>query len=43
MITVKEKIRLIEACFGKSKLSGDNKNVVVFFLFVSLKEKISLN
>mgnify|MGYP001376439299 CR=1 FL=1 len=30
MITVKEKIRLIEACFGKSKLSNDNKNIVVF-------------
>jgi len=30
MITVKEKIRLIESCFGKSKLSNDNKNIVVF-------------
>ena len=30
MITVKEKIRLIESCFGKSKLSADNKNIVVF-------------
>lgn len=30
MITVKEKIRLIEGCFGKSKISSDNKNVVVF-------------
>ena len=30
MITVKEKIRLIEACFGKSKLSNDNKNAIVF-------------
>ena len=30
MITVKEKIRLIEACFGKSKISNDNKNIVVF-------------
>jgi hypothetical protein len=30
MITVKEKIRLIEACFGKSKLSNDNKNIIVF-------------
>ena len=30
MITVKEKIRLIESCFGKSKLSADNKNAVVF-------------
>ena len=30
MITVKEKIRLIESCFGKSKLSADNKNVIVF-------------
>ena len=30
MITVKEKIRLVESCFGKSKLSGDNKNIIVF-------------
>ena len=30
MITVKEKIRLIESCFGKSKISNDNKNIVVF-------------
>jgi DNA primase len=30
MITVKEKIRLIESCFGKAKLSNDNKNVVAF-------------
>ena len=30
MITVKEKIRLIESCFGKAKLSNDNKNVIVF-------------
>ena len=30
MITVKEKIRLIESCFGKSKLSADNRNIVVF-------------
>jgi len=30
MITVKEKIRLIESCFGKSKLSADNKNAIVF-------------
>ena len=30
MITVKEKIRLIESCFGKSKLSNDNKNAIVF-------------
>ena len=30
MITVKEKIRLIESCFGKSKISNDNKNVIVF-------------
>ena len=30
MITVKEKIRLIESCFGKSRLSNDNKNIVVF-------------
>jgi DNA primase len=30
MITVKEKIRLVESCFGKSKLSNDNKNIVVF-------------
>jgi len=30
MITVKEKIRLVESCFGKAKLSGDNKNIVVF-------------
>jgi len=30
MITVKEKIRLVESCFGKSKLSNDNKNIIVF-------------
>jgi len=30
MITVKEKIRLVESCFGKSKISADNKNIVVF-------------
>jgi DNA primase len=30
MITVKEKIRLIEACFGMVKIANDNKNVVVF-------------
>jgi DNA primase len=30
MITVKEKIRLVEACFGQSKLSNDNKNIIVF-------------
>jgi DNA primase len=30
MITVKEKIRLIEACFGNAKLTNDNKNAVVF-------------
>ena len=30
MITVKEKIRLIEACFGSAKLTADNKNAVVF-------------
>ena len=30
MITVKEKIRLIESCFGKSRISNDNKNVIVF-------------
>ena len=30
MITVKEKIRLVESCFGKSKISADNKNIIVF-------------
>lgn len=30
MITVKEKIRLVEACFGKSKISNDNKNIIIF-------------
>ena len=30
MITVKEKIRLVESCFGKSRLSNDNKNIIVF-------------
>lgn len=30
MITVKEKIRLIEACFGNAKITADNKNAVVF-------------
>jgi hypothetical protein len=30
MITVKEKIRLIESCFGKSRLTADNKNVIVY-------------
>ena len=30
MITVKEKIRLIEACFGEARLTNDNKNAVVF-------------
>ena len=30
MITVKEKVRLIEACFGKAKIANDNKNVVVY-------------
>lgn len=30
MITVKEKIRLIEACFGEAKLTADGKNAVVF-------------
>ena len=30
MITVKEKLRLIESCFGEAKLTNDNKNAVVF-------------
>jgi len=30
MITVKEKIRLIESCFGSAKITADNKNAVVF-------------
>jgi len=30
MITVKEKIRVIEACFGKARITNDNKNIVVF-------------
>jgi DNA primase len=30
MITVKEKIRLIEACFGEARITNDNKNAVVF-------------
>lgn len=30
MITVKEKIRLIEACFGETRITADNKNAVVF-------------
>lgn len=30
MITVKEKIRLIESCFGTAKITADNKNAVVF-------------
>ena len=30
MVTVKEKIRLIESCFGRSRMSADNKNTVVF-------------
>ena len=30
MITVKEKIRLIESCFGDAKITNDNKNAVVY-------------
>lgn len=30
MVTVKEKIRLIEACFGNAKMTADSKNAVVF-------------
>ena len=30
MITVKEKIRLIESCFGEARITADNKNAVVF-------------
>ena len=30
MITVKEKIRLIESCFGSAKITNDNKNAVIF-------------
>ena len=30
MITVKEKIRLIESCFGQAKITADSKNAVVF-------------
>jgi DNA primase len=30
MITTKEKIRLIESCFGDAKLTADGKNAVVF-------------
>ena len=33
MITVKEKIRLIESCFGDAKITHDNKNAVVFCPF----------
>lgn len=39
MITVKEKIRLIESCFGKSKMSGDNKNLIVFCPVCKSKNK----
>tara|TARA_R110001583_G_scaffold173853_9_gene327942 strand:+ start:1952 stop:2914 length:963 start_codon:yes stop_codon:yes gene_type:complete len=30
MVTVKEKIRLIESCFGEAKMTNDSKNAVVF-------------
>jgi len=39
MITVKEKIRLIESCFGDAKITADNKNAVVFCPMCKAKGK----
>jgi DNA primase len=39
MITVKEKIRLIESCFGEARLTNDNKNAVVFCPICKIKGK----